>query len=66
MVLGATSCVDMLQELPASSSPYPLHVRCFEQEKGAAKPLNYPGNLLDYKEISEEKPQPGPLRCGEE
>jgi hypothetical protein len=40
-------------------------VRRFEQEKSATKPVNCPGNLLDYKEISDEKTQPGPLGCGE-
>jgi hypothetical protein len=44
----------MLQKLPAPSSSYPLHVRRFEQEKSAAKPVNYPGNLLDCQEISDE------------
>jgi hypothetical protein len=45
----------MLQELPASSSFFPPHVRRLEHERNAANAVNYQCILLGYKEVSDEK-----------
>jgi hypothetical protein len=49
----------MPQELPGSSSSQPPHVRRFEHQEKATTTVSYPGVLLGYKEVSDEKKSQG-------